>query len=110
MSWAAGIKLDYAIKPLPWVIPEPVKGILDHADCDIAEILMNGVNDAGPMASMQDPARLNIYFVREIKYIKDGLSLLREQGSRTRLGTSSSWPIRSTRRPLWRTRSVTPSA
>lgn len=69
----AGITLDYGIKVLPWVIPDPVKGILDDADCDIAETLMNGVND-GSMAGMQDPARLNVYFVREIQFLKDGLT------------------------------------
>ena len=69
----AGIKLDYTVHDLPATIPEDVKDILTEATCDIAKTLMNGVAN-GDMASMQDPARLNVYFVRSTHYYEDGLT------------------------------------
>jgi len=69
----AGIKLDYTVQNLPPTIPTPVQDILDEATCSIAKTLMDGVSQ-GSMASMQDPARLNVYFVRNTHYAQDGLT------------------------------------
>jgi hypothetical protein len=68
----AGITLDYTVKPLPWVIPETVKDIYGQATCDLAQTLMEGVNETGGRAEMQDPSKLNVYFVDSLKYALDG--------------------------------------
>jgi hypothetical protein len=68
----AGIKLDYTLNQLPHVIPGPVDHLLDDATCDIAKKLMDGLSSGGAMAAMQDPARLNVYFVGYIHGDPDG--------------------------------------
>jgi len=67
-----GITIDYTVKFLPSDMPVGVEHLLDDADCDIVKILMDGLNTDPKKAAMQDPARLNVYFVPYIHGNPDG--------------------------------------
>ena len=68
----SGVTLDYVINPLPDTTPASMPDFLTYANCDMYATL-EGAAAGSTEAAMQDASRLNLYFVHDIKWARNGL-------------------------------------